>query len=61
MSAIEDIIKVMAEDELHKEFDMAFPMLGWYEVDGVDAYDVELLIKHFFADTPNVIDIHHKY
>ena len=47
--------------ETDKEFDMAFPMLGWYEVDGVDAYDVELLIKHFFADTSNIIDIHHKY
>jgi hypothetical protein len=61
MSAIEDIIKAMAGDELHKEFDMAFPMLGWYEVDGVDAYDVELLIRHFFCDTPNIVDIHHKY
>ena len=61
MSAIEDIIKVMAEDELHKEFDMAFPMLGWYEVDGVDPYDVELLVRHFFSGTSNMIDIHHKY
>jgi len=61
MSAIEDIIKAMAEDELHKEFDIAFPLLGYYDVDGVEPNDVELLIRHFFDDSPNVIDIHHKY
>ena len=61
MSAIEDIISAMAEDKLHQEFDMAFPLMGWYEEDGVDAYDVELLIRHHFSDTRNSIDIHTKY
>ena len=48
----------MAEDKLHQEFDMAFPLLGCYERDGVDAYDVELLLRHFFQDTVKIIDIH---
>lgn len=61
MSTIEDIIEDMAKEGLHKEFDMAFPLLGWYQEDGVDAYDVELLIRHFFSDTTNSIDIHTKY
>ena len=61
MSAIEDIISAMAEDKLHQEFDIAFPLMGWYQEDGVDAYDVELLIRHHFSDTSNSIDIHTKY
>ena len=61
MDVIEDIIKAMAEDGLHHEFDMAFPLLGSYEVDGVDDYDVGLLIEHFFGDTDQMIDIHVDY
>jgi len=61
IGAIEDIIEVMAEDKLHQEFDMAFPLLGCYERDGVDAYDVELLLRHFFHDTVKIIDIHTNY
>lgn len=61
MHAVESIIEAMAEDGLHQEFDMAFPLLGHYEEDGISAYDVALLIKENFGDTDKIIDIHVDY
>jgi len=61
MASIEAIIESMAEEGLHEEFDMAFPLLGSYDRDGVDSYDVGLLIKHYFGGSPKIIDIHVDY
>lgn len=58
---LEEVIDAMAEAELHKKYDMAFPGLGHYDEDGLDLKDTLKQVYEAFSDSSKVLDFHITY
>ena len=55
---LEEVMDAMAKADLHKEYDMAFPGLGYYDEDGLDVNDTLKLVYEKFHDSNKLLDFH---
>lgn len=58
---LEEVMDAIAKAGLHKEYDMAFPALGYYDEDGLDMEDTLKMVYRKFRDSDKQLDFHLGY